>query len=51
MRSLAVQSVEELGGRWSILHRQKRDPLKLEPLPPLRRGERPETHVSPEGSR
>ena len=29
MRSLAVQTVEELGGRWSILHRQKRDHIKL----------------------
>ncbi len=30
MKSLAVQSVEELGGRWSVLHRQKRDHVKLE---------------------
>ena len=29
MKSLATQSVEELGGRRSILHRQKRDHIKL----------------------
>lgn len=30
MRSLAQQTVEELGGRWSILHRQKQDHVKLD---------------------
>ena len=30
MKSVAVQSVEELGGRWSVLHRQKRDHVRLE---------------------
>ena len=30
MRSLAVQTVEELGGRWSILHRQKQDHVRLD---------------------
>src|SRR3954452_18935069 len=29
VRSVADQDVEELGGRWSILHRQKRDHVKL----------------------
>lgn len=29
MRSLADQTVEELGGRWSILYRQKQDHIKL----------------------
>lgn len=29
MRSLAEQTVEELGGRWSILHRQKQDHVRL----------------------
>ena len=29
MRSLAGQSVDELGGRWSILHRQKQDHARL----------------------
>ena len=30
MVSLEQQTVEELGGRWSILHRQKRDHAKLD---------------------
>ncbi len=30
MRSLADQSIEELGGRRSVLHRQKRDHVKLD---------------------
>ena len=29
VRSLAEQTVEELGGRWSILHRQKQDHVRL----------------------
>ncbi|WP_122817979.1 hemerythrin domain-containing protein [Nocardioides pantholopis] len=32
MRSLADQTVDELGGTWSILHRQKRDHVRLEEL-------------------
>lgn len=32
MPSLSDQSVEELGGRWSILHRQKRDHARLDRL-------------------
>jgi hemerythrin superfamily protein len=32
VRSLADQTVQELGGRWSILHRQKHDHAKLDTL-------------------
>jgi hemerythrin superfamily protein len=32
VRSLADQTVEELGGRWSILHRQKQDHVELDTL-------------------
>jgi hypothetical protein len=30
VRSLSQQTVEELGGRWSVLHRQKRDHAELD---------------------
>ncbi|WP_435746550.1 hemerythrin domain-containing protein [Nocardioides sp. SYSU DS0663] len=32
MRSIADQTVDELGGRWSVLHRQRRDHARLEEL-------------------
>jgi hemerythrin superfamily protein len=32
VRSLGDQTVEELGGRWSILHRQKQDHVRLDRL-------------------
>jgi hypothetical protein len=32
VRSLGEQTVEELGGRWSVLHRQKQDHVKLDSM-------------------
>jgi hypothetical protein len=32
MRSIAAQEIDELGGRWSVLTRQRRDHVKLEGL-------------------
>jgi hypothetical protein len=45
MRSAAEQTEAELGGSWSILAR------RIEQLPPLRRGERPDTQLRPEQRR